>query len=71
MCLVLSNSLMESHPRVRSEIFKIIDEAAVSFDVLKCRVHMDTNDDYDATRQQTFNFFLNYLKDTCERESGM
>lgn len=63
--------LMESHPRVGSEIFKTIDEAAVSFDVLKRRVQMDAIDDYDATKQQTFHFFLNYLKDTCERESGM
>ena len=36
--------LMESHSRVRSEIFKTIDEAAVSVDVLKHRIQMDATD---------------------------
>ena len=56
---------------VRSEIFKTVDKAVVSFDVLKHRVQMDATDDYYPTGQQAFNLFLKYLKDTCERECGM
>lgn len=63
--------LMETHSKVSGEIFKTTDAAAVRVNVLRHRVEMDAVDGCDVSKKQVFTFFLDYLEETCVRESGM
>ena len=63
--------LLENHPKVSQEIFHSPDEAIVQFDVLKCRVKRDPCSPMGTYTDQAFQFLLQYLEETCQRESGM
>lgn len=55
---------------ISREIFHSPDEAIVQFDVLKCRVKRDPSSPMGTYADQAFQFLLQYLEETCQRESG-
>ena len=63
--------LMDSQPKVTKELFKSVDEAAVNFGVLKHRVTKDHSVPAGSSEDQSFQFFLQYLEETCQRKPGM
>lgn len=63
--------LMESHPKVTTELFKSVDEGTVNIDVLKRRVKNDVSVSEGSSEDKSLQFFLRYLEEACQRELGM
>ena len=63
--------LMDSQPKVTKELFNSVDEATVNFGVLKHRVTKDHSVPAGSSEDQSFQFFLQYLEETCQRKPGM
>ena len=63
--------LMERQPKVATELFKSVDEVVVHFDVLKHRVKKYVSVPAGSSEDQSFQFFLQYLEETCQRDVGM
>ena len=60
--------LKDSQPKVEKELFKSVDEATVNFGVLKHRVKKDYSVPAGSSEDQSFQFFLQYLEETCQRK---
>lgn len=63
--------LVDSQPKVTKELFSSVDEATVNSGVLKHRVMKDHSIPAGSSEDQSFQFFLQYLEETCQRKQGM